>query len=313
MTSHVPEADIDVTAELVRRLLDRQAPAISDGDVVLVANGWDNAIFRLVAPDGTRRSVRLPRRAVAADLIRNEQRWLGELADVIEDEVPELSVPRPLVIGQPSEEYPYPWMVMSWMPGETATDHPPADAVAAGTVLGKLSGALHRSSAPPDAPTNRFRGVGLAARAPMLATGLQACVHLLRSGWGIAREDVERTWSELETTPVWAGSPRWLHGDLHPSNLLTENGSIVAVIDFGDLCQGDPASDLAVAWMLFGADRPGRDAMRSAAGWIDDDTWRRGRGWAIALGLAIAANSSDRPAFQSLALAAVAAAVIGDD
>jgi aminoglycoside phosphotransferase (APT) family kinase protein len=49
----------------------------------------------------------------------------------------------------------------------------------------------------------------------------------------------------------WDGPPIWLHGDLHPFNLVVNQGRLSAVIDFGDLCAGDPATDLAVAWMLF--------------------------------------------------------------
>jgi aminoglycoside phosphotransferase (APT) family kinase protein len=35
-----------------------------------------------------------------------------------------------------------------------------------------------------------------------------------------------------------------LHGDLHPANVLTADGTICGVIDFGDLFAGDPACDL---------------------------------------------------------------------
>jgi aminoglycoside phosphotransferase (APT) family kinase protein len=58
---------------------------------------------------------------------------------------------------------------------------------------------------------------------------------------------------------------------------------LTAVIDFGDLCAGDPATDFAIGWMLF--DESARAEFRNAA-LVDDDTWKRGRAWAIALGLA---------------------------
>ncbi|MFH9228283.1 phosphotransferase [Streptomyces lydicus] len=47
----------------------------------------------------------------------------------------------------------------------------------------------------------------------------------------------------------------WLHGDLHPANILVDRGRISAVIDFGDITSGDPATDLSVAWMLFTAEQ----------------------------------------------------------
>src|SRR3954468_14362555 len=80
---------------------------------------------------------------------------------------------------------------------------------------------------------------------------------------------------------------RSLHGDLHPANLLVESDRLCGVIDFGDLCVGDPAVDLVSGWMLFPP--PARDVFRQATS-VDDGTWARGRGWALAIGLACLAN-----------------------
>src|SRR5436305_1105869 len=53
-------------------------------------------------------------------------------------------------------------------------------------------------------------------------------------------------------TPWLEGPGLWLHGDLHPANvLLRPDGGLAAVLDFGDLGAGDPAVDLAVAWLMF--------------------------------------------------------------
>jgi aminoglycoside phosphotransferase (APT) family kinase protein len=43
---------------------------------------------------------------------------------------------------------------------------------------------------------------------------------------------------------------RWIHGDPHPKNVLTRDGRLAAVIDWGDLAAGDPATDLASVAML---------------------------------------------------------------
>jgi Ser/Thr protein kinase RdoA (MazF antagonist) len=63
---------------------------------------------------------------------------------------------------------------------------------------------------------------------------------------------------------AFEGPAVWLHGDLHPGNVLVHEGEVHAVIDWGDLCAGDPASDLQIAWMLF--DRAARDEFLSAYG-----------------------------------------------
>lgn len=77
----------------------------------------------------------------------------------------------------------------------------------------------------------------------------------------------------------------WLHGDLHPANLLTEDGTFCGVIDFGDMCAGDPACDLAVCWILLpdGAIDRFHNAYKPA---LDAATLRRARGWALGRTLA---------------------------
>jgi aminoglycoside phosphotransferase (APT) family kinase protein len=114
-------------------------------------------------------------------------------------------------------------------------------------------------------------------------------------------------WERVLATPPWPGPPVWIHGDLHPGNLLVSDGRLSAVIDFGDLTAGDPATDLSVTWMLLPS--PTRSAFRSAAREdiepLDDDTWMRARGWALALGLAYLTASRDDEAMGRLGLATI--------
>ena len=70
----------------------------------------------------------------------------------------------------------------------------------------------------------------------------------------------------------------WVHGDLLPGNLLVVGGRLSAVIDFGGLNVGDPACDLQPAWNVFSG--ASRDRFRDALE-VDDDSWLRGRGWAL--------------------------------
>ncbi|MGX4734937.1 phosphotransferase [Kitasatospora griseola] len=72
-----------------------------------------------------------------------------------------------------------------------------------------------------------------------------------------------------------------------------DRGWIGAVIDFGDLTGGDPATDLSVAWTLSAAD--GRTALRRAYGRADDATWARARGWASALSPVFLPHLADNP------------------
>ncbi len=53
------------------------------------------------------------------------------------------------------------------------------------------------------------------------------------------------------------------HGDLHLRHVLVDEiGSVTGVIDWGDLCLGDPAIDLSIAYLAF--DGRARDALLAA-------------------------------------------------
>ena len=74
--------------------------------------------------------------------------------------------------------------------------------------------------------------------------------HLDQLRDSVNRERVLAVWDRLVVTPRWPGPPMWIHGDLHPGNLLVHDGELTAVLDFGDVAAGDPATDFAVMWML---------------------------------------------------------------
>lgn len=71
----------------------------------------------------------------------------------------------------------------------------------------------------------------------------------------------------------------WVHGDVHPGNVVLDDSGIQALIDFGDMCAGDPACDLAVAWLGFSS--VGRAVFQDAVGdYGDPHLWTRARAWA---------------------------------
>jgi len=273
----MPEPEVDVSVELVRRLLAEQHADLAGLAVGVLANGWDNVICTV----GADLLVRLPRRAQAAELVAHEQRWLP----VIAPRLP-LPIPAPVRAGRPAGAFPWKWSVVPFLPGQVAALADQADLTSGAVALGEFLAALH-VPAPPDAPVNPLRGGPLAERAQRVTEHL----GLIMSG---PDADAARAiWESAIAAEPWPGAPTWVHGDLHPANILVNAGRISAVIDFGDLTSGDPATDLSVAWMLLPARE--RDVFRHAYGQADDCTWARARGWALSLSLVFMAFSADNP------------------
>jgi aminoglycoside phosphotransferase (APT) family kinase protein len=279
----MPAAEVEVSAGLVRRLLASQQPDLAHLPVQVLANGWDNVMFRV----GGELAARLPRRDMAARLIAHEQRWLPVLGPRLP-----LPIPAPVRFGEPGLGYPWPWSIVPFLPGQVASRTPPADLRSAAASLGSFLGALHTPAAP-GAPANPFRGVPLADRCAALTQNLEVLAGLVDRGAVMA------AWETAVAAPTWDGPPVWLHGDLHPANILVHHGRISGVIDFGDITSGDPAADLAVAWMLLPASCHDafRGAYRAGGGHAasDGSGWVRARGWALALSIAFLAHSDDNP------------------
>ncbi len=296
MASDTPAAEIDVTEELVRSLVDSQFGEYADLDLTLVGNGWDNSMYRL-GPD---LAVRLPRRSLAAPLVLNEQRWLPELAKRLS-----LNIATPIAFGKPSAEYPWHWSITPWFDGvpaaKTTLDSKQH------VVLAQFLTQLHKA-APADAPANTHRGTPLSSRYSQTLRYLEGLTDDITATEGLSWtvDDLKRKWDLAVSVADYDGAPVWLHGDLHPLNIIASDGKIRAIIDFGDITSGDPATDISSAWMLF--DRPQLVEFRQLIG-CDDNTWLRSQGWAISLGLTYLAHSADSPAMASMGHRALATAL----
>ncbi|MEU9151435.1 aminoglycoside phosphotransferase family protein [Streptomyces sp. NPDC048417] len=262
-------AEIEITAELVRELLREQHPDLADRPVRLGACGWDNQLWRL----GDDLAVRLPWATQSADdLLRKEYAWLPGLAPRLP-----LPVPVPQRLGEPSARFPRPWIVTTWVAGAPADRAPVTRGDEAADVLAAFLTALHRP-APDGVPASRDGNGGpLEAHTEQFVAGLASATEM---GLIPDPDAVRAVWEDAVAAPPWAGPARWLHGDLHPANVLTADGTFCGVIDFGDLCAGDPARDLAAPWALLpdGAADRFLDAYRPAP---NAATLRRARGWAV--------------------------------
>ena len=299
--------EIELTAELVGELLRDQQPDLADRPLTLGARGWDNQLWRL----GDDLAVRLPWQTETADsLLLKENTWLPVLAPLLP-----LPVPVPQRLGQPSARYPHPWIVTTWVPGMPADRAPATCSGPAADALAAFLTALHRP-APVGAPEGRGRGGALTQVVRGVARRFDAMTDLYTA---VAEAEQESTpdpdtvrgiWDDAASAPGWEGPPLWLHGDLHPANVLTADGNFCGVVDFGDLCAGDPALDVAACWILL-PDHEAIERFRAACPLAADDaTWRRARGWAVcrALGsllIAAAGHPGGKPSWGPPALASL--------
>ena len=163
---------------------------------------------------------------------------------------------------------------MPWLPGRTADEDAPLPTEA--MRFAEFLAALHQP-APANAPANPVRGVPLATRADAVAERIER----LRRKTRLITPELLAVWrNALKASPCT--TRRWLHGDLHPLNIIVRQGRITGVIDWGDLTGGDPATDLAALWMLF--DTSARDSALAAYGDIDSELEARAKGWAVLFG-----------------------------
>ncbi len=286
----VPEAEINIDVDLVQRLVASERPDLATLPISLLGSGWDNVMMRL----GSDLLIRIPRREVGGILIEREQRWLPQIAA-------DLPIPAPIPIhcGEPTSFFPWKWSLLPWIDGLTAADEEldGSDAVRFGRFLREL----HRP-APENAPKNSFRGIPLLDR----DEGIRERMERPRVANEIS-EEARAVWTAgVSAAPT--NERVWLHGDLHTRNVLVADGSIAAVIDWGDLTAGDPANDGAAIWMLYS--RP-EDRVRAleAAGRADDEAFiARSRAWGILFGVTML----DAGAINDPSLADVGRAILAN-
>lgn len=275
----------DITPALAARLVAAQFPEWADLPIVPVERpGWDNITLRL----GRELSVRLPSDDGYVPQVEKEHRWLPALA-------PHLGVriPTPLAKGRPSDDFPRPWSVYSWIEAEPPNIAAIADlrvfAADVATFLRELH-AIDAADGPPAGAHSFHRGGTLA----VYDAETREAIELLADTIDVRAANA--LWNAALASP-WAHAPVWVHGDLVTSNMLMRNGKQHAVIDFGCAAVGDPACDLVMAWTFF--DRESREIFRRGLP-LDDATWERGRAWALWKALTLANDKRGREDAEAL-------------
>jgi aminoglycoside phosphotransferase (APT) family kinase protein len=192
-----------------------------------------------------------------------------------------------VAVGEPAFGYPERWSVVRWIDGSTPAGA--ASGAAGAALAGDLAAvvtALRDAPVPAealaDAELRLYRGLPLVSRDRDTRESVEQCAGI--AGLDLDLDAALAVWDAAVRLPGSSrvAEPRWHHADLVAENLLVRDGRLAAVLDFGALSVGDPTVDLIVAWDVL--DAASREAFRGAVG-VDDETWLRGRAWALCLAL----------------------------
>lgn len=295
MTEWAAEAEVDGT--LAAALIGDRCPGLRGTDVRLIGEGWDVTAWLA----GGEWVFRFPRREVVLPGFRRELELLPRIAPGLP-----LPIPVPELIGAPARGFPWPFAGARHLPGVELCDadlDDPARA-ALGEPLGRFLRALHAidpaplTSVLPDDPLDRGHPAARAGRTDARFAEIEA-----RRLWRLPRRmaAVVEAANELPR----ARPAAVVHGDLHIRHLLVDGGSASGVIDWIDVCRGDPGMDMVLYWSVL--DPAGRAGFREAYGELAEHSLLRGRVLALFLSatLAVYADAEDRRPLRREALAAL--------
>lgn len=197
----------------------------------------------------------------------------------------------PLEVGRPSAGYPFAWQVYSWLPGR-AVDVADQRSEVLAEDLAAVVVSMRRLET--SGVSWSVRGGPLREAEPDIEEAIDPVSNLIDAN--LAAE----VWRVAVEQPEWTAAPVFIHGDLLPGNLLLDGGRLSGVIDFECMGVGDPAADVIAAWSVFAGSA--RDVFRERLQ-VDEAMWRRGRGWALEVGLrVIPYYATSNPACSAMAL-----------
>jgi aminoglycoside phosphotransferase (APT) family kinase protein len=298
-------ADLDVDSALVERLLRSQFPEVDAGSLALLGEGWDNTVWLVE----DRWVFRFPRRQIAVPAVARQVAILPRLARILP-----LPVPTPVFAGRPADDYPWPFFGAEFLPGQELAGASVSESALGGLArrLGTFLRALHEvepAAVGADAlPIDPMGRADMRVRVPVAATVLAEVEGL---GLWSRPPSVDAVLADAASLPP----PTRLavtHGDLHLRHLLVdEAGSAAGVIDWDDLCRGDPAIDLVPFWSVIPSQARGE--FLEAYGGAREDQLLRARVLAFFLGATLAKYAAHErlPGLQSEAVASLSRAAVG--
>lgn len=256
------------TLELAYKLIKEQFPEYAHLPISEVEKqGHDNRTYRL----GNDLLIRMPTAESYALKVPKEQQLLPQLAQYLNT-----PIPAPMKMGHSSVDYPFPFSIYKWLPGQsinllTLSDQEKEQlAFDLATFLKELQD-ITGIPGPTPGQHNWWRGDHVSVYDSGAREQISKLAQII---------DCKRAldlWEQACSTQ-WSKAPVWIHGDFAIGNMLIEHGKLSAIIDFGGIAVGDPACDLVIAWTYFSGSA--RDIFMKKMG-LDADTWLRARAWAL--------------------------------
>ncbi len=230
-----------IETHLYRQLIENTFPELQVREISFLGAGWDSVTV-LVNGELV---FRFPQRHDVARTLEIERCLLPRLAALLP-----LPIPHFDLVGGPFPGYPWRFVGYRALPGRPLAELPAAcihpDHV--GRALGAFLRALH------GAPVELAERCGARCYTPD---------SWIEHHWALAQEIlplVERSlgatrarrfldlWKAYRRDPSYRQfMPAIVHADLNPDHVLLDpaTGEVTGIIDFGDVCVGDPAIDFA--------------------------------------------------------------------
>jgi aminoglycoside phosphotransferase (APT) family kinase protein len=251
-----------VSQQLAYQLINEQFPELEVIHLNELGEGFDNTVFAV----NDCYVFRFPRRAIAVDLLKTENRILPQLVPYLPVEIPE-----PIFIGKPSNIYPWPFTGYRLVSGKTPGTLTNQTRLKSIKPLAEFLRELHHF------PIQKAKEFSLSYD-PLHRLDISRRKQQLETH--IEQLKLTGLWNDFLALDTYVSSLRYIdyknrevlvHGDLHFRNLLVDDeGTLSGVIDWGDVHIGHPAVDLAIVYSFLPPE--GRALFYEIYGHVDDET-----------------------------------------
>ncbi|MBS4213857.1 MULTISPECIES: phosphotransferase [Neobacillus] len=240
-----------ISNEKAVMMIEKQFPQLKPVSIQVFGEGFDNSVFLV----NEQFVFRFPRREIAVNLLRVENRLLPVAAPLLP-----IPVPDPIFQGNQEEGYPWPFAGYKLLSGKPLSCLTPEQRMLSVEPLAKFLKTLHafpiNEAEKLGVPYDELGRTDIFKRKPMLEANIEKAKELGLIG----EQEQERLHLFLSTVwkPFEDDSKTLVHGDFHIRNMLVDDsGRVSAVIDWGDAHIGSPAIDLSIVYSFIPAE--GRD------------------------------------------------------